>query len=1155
MKKRLGILSITFILLTIIISLCPTINSIEAEEEISLSIFMDLKSRSYEPAAIGFRPRTENRTQNFLFQGDEITYRVLVYAPKGIETIKYFDTISPCFHNETLEAGEKIDSSFRVIVNNQTLTTVPEENVMAIYLCSIAPETIDSMYGEYWVETEVEDSYGISSSTLEEEYIFINPLIVIEVSGEAEFKINGSNYLYSNPMILINVPDGGSGVESKFYIENLENDPNYNKEAYLGANAAGISGLEYMASIGDYNSGWTEFPEKGYLKCLAENQTNNECISIPENSIITMQFRINKTINLTELNLSEHGALFRSIIFDSLENTGAFSGPIEYSSQIIDNPNPEFEIVDKKIFGPENYEIQRITNYLFENETIYYKIKLISQTAGQIGGAGFYLGEDKISDCIYTREYGDNWKNYECNYTVGGPESIYERYALSIIPYGRYPADQGIVFKDYWFFNPVVRVGISSQDFHLGSSYSNKTLYSKSLLIRNNFDYWSSIQLKFDISAQNLAANDSGGCFETGLLNSSNLNYYAVIGEYSSANSINSNGYGYTPISANYENNEWQPILDPGLYLNPGAEFNINFNIEIPENCSPDFYNGSIYLKASASEDNYIIYPIDLSLNILKEEFPAGFCGGTTRCECGDTLVESQTMNYDLVGCSKDGIIIGADNISLDCAGHLISGSSKGLHPADEGYIETGFGIITAKNSDKIKNCIVQEFDVGISSEYNFGIVLLNNLLKNNSWYGIMLSPSNKGEIVNNTCKYNKVNGIMANGAFDNLLLGNRLFENSQNIVLRKSYNNQIINNNVSKSNSNGHDDIGINLLWSFYNNLSRNTIERNEVGILISACQYNQVTENTIESNDFGIMMDIGDSSISWNNLFWNNSFNNTQNIYVEYESPVQKNYWNLSNIGNYWSDFKSNPGYPYFYRIYGEWGFEYGTDWHPLNIIDSDEDGINDNVDNCPEIYNPEQTNSDIDNYGDACDNCPHSENPDQEDGDGDGIGWLCDNCAAVYNPEQTNIDNDFVGDICDNCLYVYNPDQEDFDGDGIGFWCDPCLNDPLNDIDGDGICSSVDNCPYENPNGLDADNDGCIDTPETFTEVIIELYGEDNTLLNLISGWGFSKCKNFNGFCNVINNNPHYSDNSEFLKEYGENICTLECPEKDVQKNSKK
>jgi hypothetical protein len=185
-----------------------------------------------------------------------------------------------------------------------------------------------------------------------------------------------------------------------------------------------------------------------------------------------------------------------------------------------------------------------------------------------------------------------------------------------------------------------------------------------------------------------------------------------------------------------------------------------------------------------------------------------------------------------------------------------------------------------------------------------------------------------------------------------------------------------------------------------------------------------------------------------------------------------------------------------------------------------DSDGDGINDPNDNCPNVSNPDQSDTDNDGIGDACDsntdtdgdgiedgidNCLIVPNPDQADTDGDGAGDACDtdddndgvldtndNCLLIPNPDQLDTDNDGIGDTCDsdddndtvldvndNCVIVPNPGQEDGDGDGIGDACDSNT-----DSDGDGIDDGSDNCLLiPNPSQEDSDMDGigdvCDDT----------------------------------------------------------------------------
>lgn len=118
----------------------------------------------------------------------------------------------------------------------------------------------------------------------------------------------------------------------------------------------------------------------------------------------------------------------------------------------------------------------------------------------------------------------------------------------------------------------------------------------------------------------------------------------------------------------------------------------------------------------------------------------------------------------------------------------------------------------------------------------------------------------------------------------------------------------------------------------------------------------------------------------------------------------------------------------------------------------VDSDGDGITDDADNCPTVFNPvrdlevAQGDDDNDGIGDACDPCPLPEDGDDcehahaNDLDGDGIPNGSDNCPHTPNGDQADADDDGHGDSCDECPNDANPGP---------FGCPlpiPALRDPM-------------------------------------------------------------------------------------------------------------
>ncbi|MBA3541234.1 MAG: thrombospondin type 3 repeat-containing protein [Deltaproteobacteria bacterium] len=162
---------------------------------------------------------------------------------------------------------------------------------------------------------------------------------------------------------------------------------------------------------------------------------------------------------------------------------------------------------------------------------------------------------------------------------------------------------------------------------------------------------------------------------------------------------------------------------------------------------------------------------------------------------------------------------------------------------------------------------------------------------------------------------------------------------------------------------------------------------------------------------------------------------------------------------------------------------------------IVDTDGDGVPDDLDNCDQAINAPQVDTDADGMGDACD----------ADDDNDSILDDVDNCRLVANLDQANVDLDFEGDVCDgdldgdgvtnatdNCQEAANADQANADADAEGDACDA-------DDDNDSILDPMDNCalaPNLDQANVDGDTAGDVCDPDDDNDLIDD--SVDNCLL---------------------------------------------------------
>jgi parallel beta-helix repeat protein len=167
---------------------------------------------------------------------------------------------------------------------------------------------------------------------------------------------------------------------------------------------------------------------------------------------------------------------------------------------------------------------------------------------------------------------------------------------------------------------------------------------------------------------------------------------------------------------------------------------------------------------------------------------------------CGDTITTDATLHHNLVNCPNNGIVIGADNVTLDLNYHTIDGDgipNAGCNPQNE-TCDVGVDI-EGHDGDTVVNGSVRQFEdgvvvettrhtrlLGVSSSANqFSAIVLfqsvRSVVRNSSGngssasvgQGMFLTFSHRVRIVHNSFRNNVETGIGVFESTHNLIKGN----------------------------------------------------------------------------------------------------------------------------------------------------------------------------------------------------------------------------------------------------------------------------------------------------------------------------------------------------------------------------------------------
>lgn len=226
---------------------------------------------------------------------------------------------------------------------------------------------------------------------------------------------------------------------------------------------------------------------------------------------------------------------------------------------------------------------------------------------------------------------------------------------------------------------------------------------------------------------------------------------------------------------------------------------------------------------------------------------------------CGATITADTRLTADLSNCPGDGIVIGADDITLDLNHHTLDGdASPGTTGPNIGIRNDGYDGVT------IESGTVQEFDFGIRLDGPSGNSLHGIVSTRNGRAGIRIQNSDGNALFGNIVSSNGTFGIIFfGGTHDNLVEKNTVTDNGGGgIGDFLSGHDQIAHNVVS-----GNDE-GIVAEGSSDTRIDRNAVVGNFVGIVSVASDRNTVTNNRVSGNLEGIIVDGDDNTVLRNGV-----------------------------------------------------------------------------------------------------------------------------------------------------------------------------------------------------------------------------------------------------------------------------------------------
>lgn len=184
---------------------------------------------------------------------------------------------------------------------------------------------------------------------------------------------------------------------------------------------------------------------------------------------------------------------------------------------------------------------------------------------------------------------------------------------------------------------------------------------------------------------------------------------------------------------------------------------------------------------------------------------------------CGAVVAKSTTLQRNLTNCPGDGLVIGADNLTLDLGGHTIDGTAvpatagirlaghHGVRVQRGSLQEFGNGVLldAADGNALLRVTVRRSFGRGIQLQNgSHGNRLEFDVSSDNGRSGFGLIASDRNVVTHATGTGNAFSGLQGFGASGNRVVGGTFRDNITGIGLNEGSNGNLVTGNVLSDNT-----------------------------------------------------------------------------------------------------------------------------------------------------------------------------------------------------------------------------------------------------------------------------------------------------------------------------------------------------------------